>query len=91
MTKPDDTPMDPVERLRNAPRCTAKAKSTGKRCRCPAVRGWSVCRVHGARGGHLPGPGHPRWKRGGRSQDVIRARRLSNALRRLSRQQEHDL
>jgi len=33
----------------NAPRCNAKAKSTGKQCRAPAVRGKSKCRLHGGR------------------------------------------
>jgi len=27
--------------------CTAMAKSTGKRCRCPAIPGGTVCRFHG--------------------------------------------
>lgn len=57
--KGDDNPIDPIERLRNAPRCTATAKSTGMRCKCPAVRGWTVCRVHGAGGGALRGVAHP--------------------------------
>jgi hypothetical protein len=35
----------------NAPRCTATSKRTGQRCNAPAVRGWNVCRFHGARGG----------------------------------------
>ncbi|AML51796.1 hypothetical protein RC74_11425 [Falsihalocynthiibacter arcticus] len=30
--KSDHNPIDPVEKLRNAPRCAAKTKSTGKRC-----------------------------------------------------------
>ena len=29
-------------------RCTAKSKSTGKRCMQPAVKGYTVCRFHGA-------------------------------------------
>ncbi len=29
------------------PRCTAKAKSTGNRCKNDAIRGSNVCRVHG--------------------------------------------
>ena len=29
-------------------RCTAKSKSTGKRCMQPAVNGYTVCRFHGA-------------------------------------------
>src|ERR1051326_5995078 len=31
----------------SAPRCTATAKTTGKQCRGPAVRGRSTCRMHG--------------------------------------------
>jgi hypothetical protein len=31
--------------------CRAKAKGSGKRCLLPAVSGYAVCRVHGARGG----------------------------------------
>lgn len=34
--------------LKDAKRCTAKAKSTGERCRNPAVSGYDVCRHHGA-------------------------------------------
>ncbi len=34
-----------------SPRCTATSKRTRKPCQAPAVRGWSVCRFHGARGG----------------------------------------
>jgi hypothetical protein len=30
-----------------APRCTAHAKTTGQRCRGPAVRGRTTCRMHG--------------------------------------------
>lgn len=32
-------------------RCKAKSKRSGDRCRNYAVNGWSVCRMHGARGG----------------------------------------
>jgi len=35
-------------------RCKARSKSTGKRCRCWAVNGSHVCRVHGAKGGRPP-------------------------------------
>jgi len=85
MTKSDANPMNPVQRLRNAPRCHARAKSTGERCKCPAVRGWRVCRVHGAGGGHAAGPGHPQWKHGGRSQEVAAVRRLGSLLTRVER------
>lgn len=36
---------------RNAQQCTAKAKSTGKRCNNPAVKGRTVCRLHGGHAG----------------------------------------
>jgi len=48
--KDDDNPMNSADA---APRCRAKTKSTGERCKAPAVNGWRVCRVHGAGGGHL--------------------------------------
>ena len=54
MTKSDDIPMNPVGRMQNAPRCHAKAKSTGERCKCPAVpgmaclsRAWRAWRTFG--------------------------------------------
>ena len=80
MTKSDDNLMDPTKRLNDAPRCIATAKSTGKRCRAPAVQGWSVCRMHGARGGHAAGPSHPSWKHGERSQSANQARKAVNYL-----------
>ncbi len=68
--KNDANPMNPVERLQNAPRCTAHSKRTGKPCRAPAVRGWSVCRFHGAGGGAPKGEAHPSYKHGLRSMAV---------------------
>ena len=35
----------PVDELQN--RCTATSKTTGERCRQPAIRGGNVCRYHG--------------------------------------------
>lgn len=45
------TPDNPMQSAHNSPRCTAKSKRTGKPCRGPAVRGYTVCRMHGAKGG----------------------------------------
>jgi len=39
--------------------CTAKSKRSGDRCRAPAVRGKSVCRMHG---GKSTGPRTPESK-----------------------------
>lgn len=82
--KQDGNPTSPAKRLQDAPRCKAKAKRTGERCRCPAVTGWTVCRVHGARGGAPQGPANGNWKHGGRSKDVADIRRLSVQLQALS-------
>jgi hypothetical protein len=54
--------------FQKAPRCTAKSKRTGQRCKAPAVRGWNVCRFHGARGGAPKGKANAAWKHGHYSQ-----------------------
>ena len=43
-------------------RCTARSKRTGEPCRNPAVLGWNVCRMHGARGGRHARSG-PDWRK----------------------------
>ena len=43
-------------------RCTARSKRSGEPCRNPAVIGWTVCRMHGARGGR-PKRSTPDWRR----------------------------
>jgi hypothetical protein len=73
---------NPMHRAHSAPRCTANSKRSGLRCKNPAVRGWAVCRMHGAGGGHAPGPTHPGWKHGGRSQEWVELRRGICALAR---------
>lgn len=32
-------------------RCKAKSKRSGEQCKNYAIKNWSVCRMHGARGG----------------------------------------
>lgn len=71
-----------VNPMHSAPRCTARSKRSGLPCQCPAVRGWSVCRMHGARGGHTAGERHPSWKHGLRSSDVVEMRALVMELAR---------
>lgn len=78
----DDNPMS---KAHTAPRCTATAKRTGERCNGPAVNGWSVCRFHGAGGGHGPGAAHPSWRHGLRSREWVEARRDMNDLARQTR------
>jgi hypothetical protein len=86
MNKSDENPMNPVQRLRNAPRCSATAKSTGKRCQCPSKQGWNVCRLHGAGGGHKAGPTHPAYKHGLRSREWIEMRKEINDFARFARE-----
>lgn len=78
--KSDTTPMRLVDLMNAAPRCTATSKRSGKRCKAPAVRGWSVCRMHGAGGGHKSGAMHPTWQHGGRSSGAVRERREVNEM-----------
>lgn len=74
----------PVDRLRDAPRCRAKAKSTGAACKAPAVRGWAVCRMHGAHGGAPAGPGNGNWRHGERSRESQAMKRELAELIRLA-------
>lgn len=83
--KPDDNPMNPAQRLQDAPRCHAKAKSTGQPCKAPAVRGWTVCRVHGAGGGAPCGASNGMWRHGGRAYDLADTSRMISELNRLAR------
>lgn len=77
--------VDPLHAANAAPRCAARSKRSGLPCRNPAVRGWSVCRMHGARGGAKPGKAHPNWKHGERSQKAVLLRALVNNLIRKAR------
>jgi hypothetical protein len=84
--KSDANPIDPTQRLRDAPRCTATAKSTRQRCRCPSKHGWTVCRLHGAGGGAPRGSAHPNYRHGERSKAMAEVRALGMLLARLQRE-----
>jgi len=58
-----------------APRCRARSKRSGKTCRAPAVRGWRVCRMHGANGGAPRGERNGAYRHGGYTIESIRRRR----------------
>lgn len=47
-----------------SPRCCARSKRTKERCRAPAVRGWTVCRFHGAGGGGPKGEANGNYRNG---------------------------
>ena len=81
--KQGGNPLHPAQRLAMAPRCTARAKRSGLPCQSPAVSGWKVCRMHGARGGAPSGARNGNWAHGARSQEVQAMRRSVSALIRL--------
>jgi hypothetical protein len=63
--KPNPMKRQQVEyAFQKAPRCTARSKRNGQRCRAPAMKGWKVCRFHGARGGAPEGSSNGAWKHG---------------------------
>ena len=78
--KSDAYPIDPVQRLRDAPRCSVTAKSTGQRCNNPSKQGWTVCRLHGADGGAPRGKTHPNYKHGMRSKEWTERQKGINEL-----------
>ena len=71
---------NPMQRAHAAPRCTAKSKRSGQPCGNAAVRGWTVCRMHGARGGHGSGKANPAYEHGMRSREWVEMRKAINAL-----------
>jgi hypothetical protein len=73
-------PIDRLAAARIAPRCTARAKSTRMRCEAPAVRGWNVCRCHGARGGAPRGERNGSFRHGLYTGEAVMARREVRAL-----------
>lgn len=76
---------NPMHRCNAAPRCGAKSKRTGLPCRSPAVGGYRVCRMHGARGGAPQGKGNGNFRHGGRTKEATDASRYIIELARLVR------
>jgi hypothetical protein len=66
-----------------APRCTAHSKRSGQPCKAPAVRGWRVCRMHGAGGGHEAGDANPAHRHGLRTREWVEIRRAISELARV--------
>ncbi len=66
--------------FQNAPRCTAMSKRTRQACQAPAVRGWTVCRFHGARGGAPKGKANGAYRHGLCTAEVAEERRQTRAI-----------
>jgi hypothetical protein len=72
---------NPMHRCNAAPRCRARSKRTGQPCKSPAVRGFRVCRMHGARGGAPEGKRNGNYRHGSRTKKMAELRRLINSIR----------
>jgi hypothetical protein len=70
-----ETDANPMHSAHAAHRCTARSKRTGLPFRGPAVRGWTVCRMHGARGGAPLGEAHGGYLHGMRTKEAMELRR----------------
>ena len=77
--------INPMQSAHDAPRCRAKSKRTGQPCRAPAVRGFRVCRMHGAGGGAPTGKKNGNYRHGARTMEAIQAARHVSLLSRLAR------
>jgi hypothetical protein len=78
-----------VNPMHKAPRCCARSKRTGKPCKSPAVKGWNVCRMHGAGGGAPRGPRNGNYRHGGRTAEAkLRRRQIANLLQKMGDSQD---
>jgi hypothetical protein len=73
--------INPMHMAHAAPRCKARSKRMGQPCRSPAVRGWKVCRMHGARGGAPEGKRNGNYRHGARTKATIELWRFIKSLR----------
>ena len=83
--------VNPMRRAHQAPRCAACSKRTGLPCRAPAVKGWRVCRMHGAGGGAPKGKRNGRYRAGLFTAEMIAARHLIRTLARAARDVEESV
>jgi hypothetical protein len=70
--------------MHQALRCRARSKRTGEPCRSPAVRGYDVCRMHGA-GGGAPRGNRNALKHGLYTAEAIESLRMVAALTKQAR------
>lgn len=68
-----------------AKQCKAKSKRSKVQCRNPAVRGWNVCRHHGAGGGAPTGKANGAYRHGAKTNEAISERRKASEIMKASR------
>jgi hypothetical protein len=83
--KPGDDPMNSPLPMHLSLRCHAQSERTKERCRAPAVRGWEVCRFHGAGGGGPKGKANGNYRHSQFTCEAIAERRVLADLIRLVR------
>ena len=71
--------------FQKARRCAATSKRTKERCKAAAVRGWGVCRFHGARGRAPEGKRNGMYRHGLYTKEAHEGRRLLRELLRQAR------
>jgi hypothetical protein len=81
----------PETPLQRAKRCTAHSKRSGLPCQAPAVKGWAICRMHGAGGGAPEGKRNGNYRNGGRTKRTMAALAAVQAMARLCRLTIDDL
>jgi hypothetical protein len=77
--------MNAVFPFQKSPRCTATSKRTKLPCQAPAVNGWAVCRVHGARGGAPKGKRNGMYRHGLYTEQAVALNSRLSDLQRESR------
>ncbi|MDD2723436.1 MAG: HGGxSTG domain-containing protein [Methylovulum sp.] len=79
-----------MEKARNAPRCGAKARTTGKPCQCPAMPN-GRCRIHGGKSTGAPsGKGNGNYKNGKYTKRHKELKKATQAIKAAIRQNDHD-
>jgi hypothetical protein len=71
--------------LANVPRCKARSKQSGQKCQGFCVKGFSVCRMHGARSNPRRGREHGRYKSGYYTHEAVADRKIITELLREAR------
>jgi len=78
-----------MEKARNAPRCGAKARTTGKPCLCPAMPN-GRCRLHGGKSPGAPiGKANGNYKNGNYTKRHKAFKQATKAIKAAIRQNDY--
>ena len=85
-----DDPKADADPIADSDRCTATAKSTGERCKQPAVPGGNVCRFHGGSAEQVQKKAQERLDEMADSTTAKLQSRLDDVFGRLDEAEDHD-